>query len=120
MSREQGNLIEDKAQKHLAQQGLKPVDKNYLCRSGEIDLIMIDNNTLVFVEVRYRKNSKFGSAAESVNWQKQQKLIKTAQHFIQSQKKWQNLPCRFDVVACQNDNTEALDFDWIKNAFEPG
>ena len=74
----------------LANHGLKMVVQNYHCRFGEIDLIMTDASTLVFVEVRLRSSSQFGGAAASITLQKQQKLILTAQYYLQTQVKNQS------------------------------
>ena len=80
----------------LANHGLKLVTQNYHCKYGEIDLIMKDAKTLVFVEVRLRTNSQFGSAGASITPQKQQKLILTAQHYLQQHGSSQC--CRFDAI----------------------
>ena len=77
-----GQQAELWACQYLEQQGLALITKNYHCRRGEIDLIMRDEKALVFIEVRYRKSARFGSALESVNYKKQQKLIITAEHYI--------------------------------------
>lgn len=97
---------------YLTQSGLKLIEKNYSCALGEVDLIMQDTgNTLVFIEVRYRKNTLYGGAAASVTKSKQQKLIRTAQHYLQKQR---YLPaCRFDVIAVENNQ-----INWIKNAID--
>ena len=101
----------------LTNHGLKPVTQNYHCRYGEMDLIMTDAKTLVFIEVRLRSNSKFGSAASSITPQKQQKLILTAQHYLQQHVKNQSqTACRFDaILMCK---TDLNDIEWIRNAFE--
>ena len=78
-----GLAAEKLAATFLANQGLKLVAQIYHCRFGEIDLIMRDTSTLVFIQVRLRSNKKFGSAAASITPQKQQKLILTAQHYLQ-------------------------------------
>lgn len=97
----------------LAKQGLKLVVQNYHCRFGEIDLIMQDAKTLVFVEVRLRTNAKFGSAAASITPQKQQKLIATAQHYLQQHGEQ---ACRFDAILM--DKADLQQIEWIRNAFE--
>ncbi len=120
MNRPLGNSIEQQALEHLQKQGLSLVARNYQWRRGEIDLIMRDTGVLIFVEVRYRKSSRFGNAAESVDQRKQQRLIITAQHFLQANPSVQNLPCRFDVIACSPDPNSAdsrLQIDWIIDAF---
>jgi putative endonuclease len=91
---------------------LKLITNNYRCRLGEIDLILQDKETLVFVEVRMRSSSHFGGAATSIDARKQAKLIHTAQHYLATLKHIP--PCRFDAVLLSTpDNIE-----WIKNAFE--
>ena len=97
----------------LMQHGLKLVTQNYHCRFGEIDLIMHDAKTLVFVEVRLRTNSQFGSAGASITLQKQRKLISTAQHYLQQ---YGDSPCRFDAILM--DKTDLQHIEWIRNAFE--
>jgi len=87
--------------------------QNYHCRFGEIDLIMQDNKTLVFVEVRLRSNSKFGSAGASITPQKQQKLIATAQHYLQQHG---DCLCRFDAILM--DKADAKHIEWLRNAFD--
>jgi putative endonuclease len=89
------------------------VDKNFTCRFGEIDLICRDAKDLVFVEVRYRSNLKFGSAAETVNIAKQRKIIKAAQHFLQLNPKLNKFYMRFDVIGVDANHS----IEWIKGAF---
>lgn len=96
----------------LQSKGLKLIAQNYHCRFGEIDLVMQDGKTLVFVEVRMRSNAAFGGAASSITPQKQQKLILTAQHYLQQHS---NQPCRFDVVLMSGKQAEQT--EWITNAF---
>jgi len=120
-SREQGQYTENLACEFLKKKGLKLVEKNFNSRLGEIDLIMKNNDTLVFVEVRYRKNNHFGSAAESVTASKQNKLIKTASLYLQQHAKLLKYPARFDVISItgpiKSKNIDAINFDWIENAF---
>ncbi len=115
-AQQKGQIAEDVACKHLQQRGLKLIDRNYRCRVGEIDLIMQDADSLVFVEVRYRQNSGFGNGAESVTFNKQNKLIKTAYYYLQQRKINSNINCRFDVVSITSQEQIAA-VDWIKNAF---
>jgi putative endonuclease len=108
-----GALAEARAETFLLQQGLVKRAKNYRCKVGEIDLIMQHDNTLVFVEVRLRTHTAFASAAESVTYRKQQKIIKTAQYYLQQYQLTDKAICRFDVIAfSDNGNPE-----WIKDAF---
>ena len=73
-SHARGKSTEAFAEQYLIQQGLMPIDRNVHCRQGEIDIVMRDGDTFVFVEVKYRKNNHFGSAIESVSLAKQNKI----------------------------------------------
>lgn len=115
MSRSAGQQHENRALDFLKSQGLKTVARNFHAYRGEIDLIMQDDDTLVFVEVRYRRNNMFGSAAESVTLKKQQHIAMASQCFLQTKKHYQSMPCRFDVVAISGARAENI--DWIKNGF---
>lgn len=109
---ERGEASEKFACKYLTDRGLKLVVANYHSRFGEIDLVMLDHDVLVFVEVRYRRSSNFGGAATSVTTAKQRKICLTAEQFLQKNKKT-NTVCRFDVVALGESETQ-----WIKSAFD--
>ena len=109
-----GLAAEKLAATFLSAQGLKIVTQNYHCRFGEIDLIMTDANTLVFIEVRLRSNKQFGSAGASITPQKQQKLMLTAEHYLQ-QNATKNA-CRFDVILLDKLDISAI--IWLKNALE--
>ena len=112
-----GQLAEDSACRYLQTQGLSLVERNYCCPRGEIDLIMKDNKTTVFIEVRYRRNTRFGSGAESVDRRKQDKLLATAAHYLQKNPKAAKSICRFDVVSLTMNNGEQT-LDWIPDAFQ--
>lgn len=109
-----GALAEQHAVRYLQQQGLKPVAQNYRSRFGEIDLIMQDGATLVFVEVRLRRSANFGGAAASIDARKQQRIIRTAQQYLAGLKHIP--PCRFDVVLM--DDANGHNVQWLKNAFD--
>lgn len=106
-----GEQAEATALLYLQSCGLKLVEQNFRCRMGEIDLIMLDQQTLVFIEVRYRKSSHFGGAAASIDYKKQQKLLKASQFYLL--KHPVDKPMRFDVVALEGNNEP----NWIKGAF---
>lgn len=106
-----GSQAEEDALQFLLGSGLNLLERNYRCRFGEIDLIMLDGSELVFVEVRKRKNMDFGGAAQSVSHAKQSRLIKTAKHFLMKYR--QVPPCRFDVIAIEGDRCQ-----WLKNVIE--
>lgn len=111
-----GNKAEKTAEKYLLSQGLRALSRNYRCRAGEIDLLMRDAETLVFVEVRYRSNPAFGTAAESITAHKIQRIRRTAEHFLQAHRKLAYLYARFDVVAISGRSGKQ-DILWIKDAF---
>ena len=118
-SRRKGIDIESLALAWLRKRGLGLLFKNYRCKPGEIDLVMREQDTLVFVEVRYRYHSQFGGSLESVDWRKQKKLLLAARHFLATQRRYQHMPCRFDVMAASpsTEPSGSLDWQWIKNAF---
>ncbi|EPJ45589.1 MAG: hypothetical protein OFPII_26040 [Osedax symbiont Rs1] len=111
-----GKQAENAALEWLIRQQLILLENNYSCRFGEIDLIMLDHETLVFIEVRQRSNSKFGGAADSVTPKKQQKIITTAKHFLMRHAKYNQHFCRFDVLAFES-NTAQCQPVWYKDAF---
>jgi len=114
--RNRGQQAEALARDFLQRAGLKFVAANVRGGGGEIDLIMRDQTTLVFVEVRLRGNQHFASASESVTQSKQRKLIRAAQHYLQREHLSDKVACRFDVVALQTLSSEQHP-EWIKNAF---
>ncbi len=104
---------------YLSAQGLKLLSQNFQCRTGEIDLIMLDGETLVFIEVRYRRSSRYGGAAASVDHRKQRKLISCARYYLLGRGLSDQVACRFDVVALapQASSQGGLQIEWIRNAF---
>lgn len=108
-----GALAEQVAAQYLLQQGLKLLHTNYRCRFGEIDLIMQDGETCVFIEVRLRSLATFGGAAASIDARKQAKLTRTAQYYLSALKRIP--PCRFDAILMQSTDINQL--EWIKSAF---
>ena len=110
-----GAAGEDQALRHLQQHGLTLAERNFRCKGGEIDLVMQEGSTLVFVEVRKRKESaqaaQFGGAAASVGRAKQRRLVVAAEVYL---KRFHMPPaCRFDVVAIDGG-----ELSWLKNAFD--
>lgn len=108
-----GREAERYAEEFLLRRNLVLLHRNYRCRFGEIDLVMREGATLVFVEVRLRTSPVFGGAAASITLSKQRKLLLTARHYLASLKA--EPPCRFDAVllsACDGQNIE-----WLKNVF---
>ena len=110
----QGSQAELWSEQYLQRQGLELVARNFRSRFGEIDLIMLDKTSLVFVEVRLRSNTNFGGAAASIDARKQQRIIRTAQQYLGGLA--HPPPCRFDAVLM--DDTQGKNLQWLKNAFE--
>lgn len=120
-SRLSGADAEKMAQNYLQEHGLKFLTKNFRTPKGEIDLIMRDNTHLIFVEVRYRQSSIFGSAEESVTEQKCQRIIAAAEAYMQSQKLTDKLSARFDVVAISpfvEKSVSGFDINWVTNILQ--
>jgi putative endonuclease len=104
-----GRSGEDRALAYLQQQGLTLVARNFLCKVGELDLIMRDGGHLVFVEVRERNNPGFGGAAASISPAKQRRIVRAAQFYLLRCKPLP--PCRIDIVAIDGDR-----INWLRNA----
>ena len=107
-----GQLAEQRAEDYLIGQGLKLIARNFRCRRGEVDLIMLENDTYVFVEVRFRKSSRFGSALDTVTYTKQNKIRIAAEFYLQQNKLSECVPVRFDVIGMTQN-----DIQWVKAAF---
>ena len=114
-----GQAAEERALAYLEARGFTLVERNFRCRLGEIDLVMLHGTHLVFVEVRSRTN-RFVSAAESVNFRKQQKLARTAGFFLLRRPAFQHHPVRFDVVALDGPSPDRYAIQWLRDAFRPG
>jgi putative endonuclease len=109
-----GDAAEERALAHLAAHGLRLVARNYRTPGrggGEIDLVMRDAGTLVFVEVRTRRSASHGGAAASVGPMKQRRIVYAARHFLL--RYGAPPPCRFDVVAVEGERIE-----WLRAAFD--
>ncbi|WP_338522692.1 YraN family protein [Pseudomonas batumici] len=115
---EHGKDAERLALRHLEQQGLRLLAQNWSCKRGELDLVMLDGDTVVFVEVRYRKNTQWGGALGSIDARKRKKVIFAAQYFLQRESRWAYCPCRFDVVAIDGPVEAAPQLNWLRNAFD--
>lgn len=116
-SRALGNAIEQFACRYLQDRGLKPVARNYRCRIGEIDLVMRDDDCLVFIEVRYRSANAFSSAALTVDRRKQNKLLRTAEMFLATRPALAGRRARFDVVGVDAGPDGHQAVEWIRDAF---
>ena len=111
--RETGGCYEEIAAGFLEKQGLEILKKNYRCRLGEIDLIAMDGDYLVFVEVKYRTGFQQGYAVSAVNRNKQWRISRVANYFLMKEVHSCEIPCRFDVVGIDGNKIH-----WIRNAFE--
>ena len=126
-----GQAAEEEAWQHLRKKGFKLLARNYTLRAGELDLVVSKGACLVFVEVRYRANPNFGTGGDSVNWRKQQKLVRAAEHYlhyeIKNPDRYKEI--RFDVVSLgpadaagkkgseKEGEKESYQIEWIQDAF---
>ncbi|MGC9401275.1 MULTISPECIES: YraN family protein [Vibrio] len=116
--RDKGQHYETVAKNHLEGCGLMVIERNFTARCGEIDLIMKDGTTIVFVEVRYRENKRYGHAAETVSPSKVAKLLKTAHYWLlKTNRSVEQTDLRFDVIAIHQQGKQ---IEWIKNAITQG
>jgi putative endonuclease len=112
-----GQVWEALAERRLQAAGLSTLARNWRCRHGELDLVMRDGDSLIFVEVRYRTGGGFGDGVASIHPGKQRRLIAAASLFLQSHPALARLPCRFDVVALGGREPEP-EWTWLRGAFE--
>ena len=112
-----GKQTEALACDYLQAQGLHLLERNFLVPQGEIDLIMEDQQSLIFIEVRFRRNNHFGSGAETVTQTKQRKLLTAAACYLQRNPHQAARPARFDVVSMLLENSR-YSINWIKDAFQ--
>ncbi len=118
-SRSVGAAWEDYAARHITAAGLHILHRQYHCRLGEIDLVAMDGATLVFIEVRYRRNARFGDAAASVTHHKQQRILNAARHFLMRHPDYADCPMRMDVIALEAESGAAAPaLRWIRAAFD--
>ncbi len=113
-----GRRGEDAAARHLESRGLVLLERNYRCRGGEIDLVMLDGDTLVLVEVRTRNSADFGGAAASIGSAKQRRFARAAKHLLLTRPELRRLRARFDVIAIDADGRAGeTRVNWIRDAF---
>lgn len=112
-----GDLAEDIAAAHLARHGVRTVARKYRCRMGEIDLVCDDGRSLVFVEVRLRRDASYGGAAASIDARKQARIVAAARHWLATRgARHAERPCRFDAVLL--DGLDDAHVEWLRNAFD--
>jgi putative endonuclease len=116
-ARQQGSRWERAAESFLRRRGLRTLARNYHSRFGEIDLVMLEESVLVFVEVRFRQSDRHGSGAETVTRRKQERLASAARHYLRHHPGQARRACRFDVVSIGPGSDEA-ELLWIRSAFD--
>lgn len=107
-----GQWAEHLAARYLEWQGLTLLERNFVCKGGEIDLIMEHGETLVFVEVRYRQQH---NPLETINRHKERRIISCAEKYLLNYPPALYPPCRFDVVIIQTQPSKKI--EWIADAF---
>jgi putative endonuclease len=115
-----GSRAERAARRWLEARNLSHIESNYYCHYGELDLVMLEDQCLVIIEVRYRQSEGYGGALESVTPVKQQRIARATQHFLQHRRKHAHRPLRFDVLAVSgavSDKENATTFVWRRQAF---
>ena len=111
-----GDAVEAAALAHLQANGLRLLARNAQARGGEIDLVMLEGITVVFVEVRYRASAAFGGGVASIDARKRRKLVHAAQVFLMKNPRHAQAACRFDVIDASGDpSTPRL--QWLRDAF---
>lgn len=111
-----GAGFEKSAEQYLQRHGLTTLQRNYRCRRGEIDLVMVHDDTIVFVEVRYRASREFGDPLETITPRKQRRIIAAATHFLACNAEFHDRACRFDAVGVTGRG-DSVEYDWISDAF---
>ncbi|MFC3153550.1 YraN family protein [Litoribrevibacter euphylliae] len=111
-----GDKYEQVAQHFLSQENVTFISHNYHSKAGEIDLIGLKDNILIFFEVRARSNIQHGLPEETITHKKQERIRRTASKFLQTNTQYRNTLCRFDVISITYSETDHA-INWIKNAF---
>lgn len=116
-NKSKGLHYESLAKEYLLERGLSLLNTNFHCRYGEIDLIMLQQEVLCFIEVKFRNSLGFGGAASAISAQKQNKIVKSAQYFLSVNKKLAQHAMRFDALLIQQQASKDHNINWIQNAF---
>lgn len=121
MSRERdaaGRYWEDAASAYLASRGVRTLLRRYRCRLGELDLVCTDGTSLIVVEVRARRSTRYASPAASVDARKRRRILQATRHLLMRHPDWSARPVRFDVIAVAHIEAASPDIEWIRNAFD--
>lgn len=110
--RKKGSIYEEKTRQYLSSIGHEILNMNYQCRFGEIDIVTKDENSLVFIEVKYRRSRSHGHGSEAVNYHKRTHIIQVAKWYVMEHN-LHSVPVRFDVAVWEHD-----DLKYYKGAFE--
>ena len=116
LRKQMGNTSEEIALEYLIAKGYRLIQRNFRCKTGEIDLIVQKDDSLVFAEVRSRTGTAYGEPSESVNRKKQNKIRKTARYYLYCNPSFEKYYCRFDVLSIVWQEGEAK-VEWIPDAF---
>ncbi|HOJ51645.1 MAG TPA: YraN family protein [Syntrophales bacterium] len=108
---------EEAAAQFLKQKGLKILERNFHCPLGELDIVGREGNVVVFVEVRTRRSTRFGTPLESVDERKKRRLSRLALFYLKG-KGWEDKPARFDVVGVKVKEKGEVEIDWVRDAFD--
>ncbi len=108
-----GNEYEEEAVKALVKAGYEIIERNFYSKTGELDIVAMNEGYLCFVEVRFKSSTKHGHPAESVDLRKQKRIIKTARYYLYTNDYTEDTPCRFDVVSISKN-----ELNIIKDAFQ--
>lgn len=119
LARQLGLTAENRALKHLRRAGLTELARNFHCRGGELDLVMLEGPILVFIEVRQRRSGGLTTAAESVDRHKQRRIVTAASVYLSQRPELAMHTMRFDVVALNSRSTGDFTIEWLKDAFRP-
>lgn len=115
-----GRWAQEQAARHLTARGCRVLVENYRTRRAEVDLIVADGDDVVFVEVKGRRDARFGTPWEAVDRRKQIRIVAAATDFLARQPQYAGRPLRFDVVAVEPVPGEGRwRVRWLKNAFSP-
>ena len=113
-----GDYYEQRAVELIDNAGLRILERNFARKTGEIDIVALEEQCLVFLEVRVRSHAAYAGAAASVDRRKQRRIIRTAQLYLRANPRWASAPCRFDVIAFEpRQSAVERSANWIKSAF---